>query len=166
MKFLGKFVPATARERIVLLKISKFATAVLAPKFFLIKWNIFETNRNPAVWELSKGRELFCRHHYFVGIKEIKLWHFCEITSLTQWKTESSGCEHGHFSISKKSMFSLKDLDSRREMFSTGRIFLPWSTAIRGLTRKLLIGGDSKGPAMNPFRDQLAIVSEISMPYL
>ena len=63
-------------------------------------------------------------------------------------------------------MFSLKELDSGRETFSTGRIFSPWSTAIRGLTQKSLIGGESKGPATKPFRAQLAKVSEISTPYL
>ena len=70
------------------------------------------------------------------------------------------------FSISKKLMFSLKELNSGRETFSTGRIFSPWSTAIRGLTRKSLRGGESNGPATNPFRAQLAIVSEISTPNL
>ena len=70
------------------------------------------------------------------------------------------------FSISKKSMFSLKELDSGRETFSTGRIFSPWSTAIRGLTRKSLRGGESNGPATKPLRAQLAIVSEISTPNL
>ena len=47
-----------------------------------------------------------------------------------------------------------------------GRIFSPWSTAIRGLTRKSLRGGESNGPATNPLRAQLAIVSEILTPNL
>ena len=62
IKFFEKFVPATARERIVLPKISKFATAVLAPKICLSSTKYFCSQQKP--WSLRSVGELgwFCRH--------------------------------------------------------------------------------------------------------
>ena len=68
------------------------------------------------------------------------------------------------FSTPNLSTLSSRDLPDGSETLRTGRTFPCCSTAIKGFTRKLARGGESKGPEANFFFTQTLMVSVTSWP--